>query len=89
MSEVLVHRGKNPSSLRMEIIINGILLTTFFGDGMIFSTPMGSLGYSLSSSGPILNYETSSIILVPICPLSLSFRPICVPDSSEIRIRLL
>jgi NAD kinase len=86
---VLIHRGKNPSSLRMEIFINDILLTTFFGDGMIFSTPMGSLGYSLSSSGPILNYETSSIIIVPICPLSLSFRPICIPDTSQIKIRLL
>jgi len=72
----------------MEIYIDGVFLTSCIGDGIIFATPYGSLAYSLSSNGPILSNKTNSITMVPVCPLSMSFRPICLPNSTVINIRI-
>jgi NAD+ kinase len=57
-------------------------------DGLIISTPTGSTAYSLSAGGPIVHNEVPCTIISPICPLSLSFRPIVITDNMKIRIKV-
>jgi NADH kinase len=72
-----------------EIYVNDILLTTMLGDGVLISTPTGSTAYNLSCGGSIVHIAAQVICLTPICPHSLSFRPIILPaDKCHIKIRL-
>ena len=72
----------------MEIFINKEKITETAGDGILISTPTGSTAYSLSAGGPIMQNGINSILITPIAPNSLSFRPICLPSDSEITIRV-
>ena len=63
-------------------------MTETAGDGMLISTPTGSTAYSLSAGGPIMQNGVEGILIVPISPNSLSFRPICLPSSSEIQLKV-
>ncbi len=70
--------------IEIEISINGDFITDLSGDGLIISTPTGSTAYSLASGGPILTPKTSGIIITPICPHTLTFRPLVIDNDSEI-----
>mmetsp|Transcript_24156 Transcript_24156/g.37111 ORF Transcript_24156/g.37111 Transcript_24156/m.37111 type:complete len:103 (-) Transcript_24156:177-485(-) len=71
-----------------EIYVNKVPLTVVHGDGVLISTPTGSTGYSLSCGGSIVHNSASVVCVTPICPHSLSFRPIILSQTSEISIRL-
>ena len=73
---------------KFDIYINGVELTTVQGDGILISTPTGSTAYNLSCGGSIVHECTDVICLTPICPHSLSFRPIILPKDVEIKIVL-
>ena len=88
MNEVLLYRGANPHLIHIQIHINGRFLTEAVADGMIVSTPTGSTAYSLSSGGSIIHPLVPALLLTPICPRSLSFRPLVLPASSEITLTL-
>ena len=88
MNEVILHRGKNPHLVIIEILIDGRFLTEAVADGLIISTPTGSTAYSLSSGGSIVHPLVPSVLLTPVCPRSLSFRPLVLPESSKITLRL-
>ncbi|KAM3129662.1 hypothetical protein pb186bvf_018175 [Paramecium bursaria] len=88
LNEFVITRGTNSQCLYLEIYINDKLLTVAAGDGLIISTPTGSTAYFLSAGGPIVQNEVKSIGIAPICPLSLSFRPIVLPACMEIKIKL-
>ncbi|KIY63222.1 ATP-NAD kinase [Cylindrobasidium torrendii FP15055 ss-10] len=88
MNEVALHRGASPHLNTIDIYVDGQHLTEAVCDGLIVSTPTGSTAYSLSAGGPIVHPSLSAIVLTPICPRSLSFRPLVFPSSSSITLRV-
>jgi NADH kinase len=88
MNEVIIHRGSSPHLAIVDVNIGGKFLTSAVADGMIVSTPTGSTAYSLSSGGSIVHPLVSSLLLTPICPRSLSFRPLVLPAHIPISLRL-
>lgn len=88
MNEVIIHRGKDAHLAVIEVFVGGRFLTEAVGDGMIISTPTGSTAYSLSAGGNIVHPLVSSILMTPICPRSLSFRPLVLPANTPITLRL-
>ncbi|TDL17581.1 ATP-NAD kinase [Rickenella mellea] len=88
MNEVALHRGRSPHLNTIDAFVDGQHLTEAVSDGLIVSTPTGSTAYSLSAGGPIVHPSLSAIVLTPICPRSLSFRPLVFPYSSSITLRI-
>lgn len=88
MNEVIIHRGRDPHLAIVEVYVGGRFLTEAVADGMIISTPTGSTAYSLSSGGSIVHPLVPSLLLTPICPRSLSFRPLVLPANTPITLRL-
>nr|POE65312.1 nadh kinase pos5, mitochondrial [Quercus suber] len=92
LNEVLLHRGAVPHLARITILIGSPphqrILTTAIADGFLISTPTGSTAYSLSSGGSIVHPLVSSLLLTPICPRSLSFRPLVLPANTPITLRI-
>jgi len=85
-NEVVVHRKNTSSMIEFEVRIDGEYLYNQRADGLIVSTPTGSTAYAMSSGGPILHPSLDVLELVPICPHTLSNRPIVVKGSSELEI---
>lgn len=88
MNEIALHRGSSPHLNTIDIFVDGQHLTEAVSDGLIVSTPTGSTAYSLSAGGPIVHPSLSALVLTPICPRSLSFRPLVFPSSSSITLRI-
>ncbi|KAI9164268.1 NADH kinase pos5 [Blastocladiella emersonii ATCC 22665] len=87
MNEVLLHRASQPSLASIECRVNGQVLTRAVVDGLIIASPTGSTAYSLSAGGPIVHPEVPGILMTPVCPMSLSFRPALFPSSALISLR--
>ncbi|VAW95946.1 NAD kinase [hydrothermal vent metagenome] len=85
-NDVVVHKWEMARMIETETYINGCWLNTMRSDGLIVSTPTGSTAYALSGGGPILEPDMDAMILVPICPHSMSYRPIVIDGDSEIEI---
>lgn len=85
-NEVVVHRSNVSSMLEFEVRIDGDYVYTQRADGLIVSTPTGSTAYSLSAGGPIVHPSLNVMTLVPVCPHTLSNRPIVVSGESKIEI---
>lgn len=88
LNEISVIRKNTTSMIKVDTYLNNEFLTSYWSDGLIVSTPTGSTGYSLSCGGPILEPSSSSFILTPIAPHNLNARPIVVPDSTEIKLKV-
>lgn len=88
LNEVVAHKGNIPRLVEFETHVDGRLLNVQRSDGLIVSTPTGSTAYSLSGGGPILHPALDAIVLVPICPHTLSSRPLVVAGNSEITIMM-
>jgi NAD+ kinase len=89
LNDVVINKGALARIIDLDVFINDEFLTTFRSDGLIISTPTGSTGYNLAAGGPILYPTMSSVILTPICPFTLTNRPIILPDSAVISIMML
>ncbi|POZ60105.1 NAD kinase [Chromobacterium alticapitis] len=87
-NDVVFSRGAVGSMIEFEVFIDNQFVYSQRSDGLIVSTPTGSTAYSLASGGPILHPTLQAIALVPICPQSLSNRPIAVNDSCEVEFML-
>ncbi|MFH1152454.1 MAG: NAD(+)/NADH kinase [Pseudomonadota bacterium] len=88
LNDVVLNKGALSRLAYCAVYINGNYLTTFKADGLIVGTPTGSTAYSLAAGGPVIHPAVAGIILTPICPFTLTNRPLIVPDSSGIEIRL-
>lgn len=89
INEMVIHRSTIPSLIELAIHINGTYLNTFAADGLILATPSGSTAYSLASGGPILTPELDAFVLTPICPHTISNRPIVLNPEHEIQVQYL
>ncbi len=89
LNDIVVTRGGLSKMVNLETFVDGKYLTTYKADGLIISTPTGSTGYSLSAGGPIVKPEHYSIIITPICPHTLTNRPIMLPPEVSIDVVVL
>ncbi|CCB88764.1 NAD(+)/NADH kinase [Simkania negevensis] len=86
MNDCVLHRARNPSLVEMAIYVDDLYLNTFEADGVILATPNGSTAYSLAAGGPILSPDIEAFVLTPICPHTISNRPIVLTPNQEIQI---
>ena len=87
LNEVTVHRT-GAAMLGVDVDLDGVKLPTYWADGLVVSTSSGSTAYSLSVGGPIILPESKVLILSPIAPHNLNIRPLVVPDSSVLTLRM-
>lgn len=88
LNELTVDRGPSPYVTMLELYGDDSLLTVAQADGLIVATPTGSTAYSLSAGGSLVHPAVSCICITPICPHTLSFRPIMVPDSIKLKLKV-
>jgi NAD+ kinase len=87
-NELSINKKENSSLVVVHVWVNDQLLHSYWADGLIVATPTGSTAYSLSCGGPIITPDSSNFVITPIAPHNLSVRPVVIPDSSIIRIRV-
>ena len=88
LNEFTVHRS-GAAMLGVSASVDGVNLPTYWADGLIVSTSSGSTAYSLSSGGPIVLPDSKVLIITPIAPHNLNVRPLVVPDSAEISLKMI
>lgn len=88
LNDLTIYRNNTTSLIVVHVFVDGLFLNSYWGDGLIVSTPTGSTAYSLAVGGPILSPGSQNFVIAPIASHNLTVRPIVIQDSSEIRIRI-
>ena len=88
VNEVVVQRSGIAGLILIEVSVDGNPLITYWADGLILATPTGSTAYSLSSGGPIVEPHCNTLLLTPIAAHSLTIRPIVLPDTAVLTVRV-
>ncbi|CAN4099655.1 unnamed protein product [Withania somnifera] len=88
LNEVVVDRGSNPYLSKIECYEHDRLITKVQGDGVIVATPTGSTAYSTAAGGSMVHPNVPCMLFTPICPHSLSFRPVILPDSARLELKI-
>src|SRR5258705_3937332 len=88
LNDVVINKSALARIIEIEAYLNQQFVNAFRADGLIVSTPTGSTAYNLSAGGPIIFPSMDAVVITPICPFTLSNRPIVVPDDSSIELHL-
>jgi NAD+ kinase len=88
LNDAVINKSALSRLASCAVYIDKKYITTYRADGLIVATPTGSTAYSLAAGGPVIHPDVPGIILTPICPFTLTNRPIIIPDSASIEIRL-
>ena len=88
LNDVVINKGTLAKILNLDLYIDKILVSNLRADGLILSSPTGSTAYSLSAGGPIVSPTLPLVIITPICPHTLSNRPLVVSHNSKIKIKI-
>lgn len=88
LNEVTIHKKDTSSMITVHVYIDGEYLNTYWSDGLIVATPTGSTAYNLSVGGPIIWPDSDTFVISPISPHNLTARPIIIPDSKVITLRV-
>ena len=88
LNDVVINKSALARIIEIEAYFNKQFVSSFRADGLIVSTPTGSTAYNLSAGGPVIFPSMNAVVITPICPFTLSNRPIVVPDDAEIELLL-
>ena len=88
LNDVVINKSARARIIQIEACLNNQFVNAFRADGLIVSTPTGSTAYNLSAGGPVIYPSMSAVVITPICPFTLSNRPIVVPDDALIELNL-
>jgi NAD+ kinase len=88
INDIVIEKGGWPKMMGINLFANGEQVSEFSADGLIIATPTGSTGYSLSAGGPIVNPRADVIVISPICPHSLTMRPLVLPADMVITVQI-
>ncbi|MBU1342845.1 MAG: NAD(+)/NADH kinase [Proteobacteria bacterium] len=88
LNDAVINKSALSRLASCAVYLDSTYLTTYRADGLIVATPTGSTAYSLAAGGPVVHPAVPSIILTPICPFTLTNRPLIIPDSTKVEIRL-
>jgi NAD+ kinase len=88
LNDVVISKSAISRVIYIKTNVDGQPLTTYTSDGLILATPTGSTAYSLAAGGPVIHPDVPGFILTPICPFTLSNRPMILPDSAGITIQI-
>src|SRR5262245_55239075 len=89
LNDVVINKSALARIIEIEAYLNDQFVNSFRADGLIVSTPTGSTAYNLSAGGPVIFPSMNAMLITPICPFTLSNRPIVVPDDAVIELRLM
>ncbi len=88
LNDLTIYRNNTTSLIVVHVYVDDLFLNSYWGDGLIVSTPTGSTAYSLAAGGPILSPGSANFVIAPIASHNLTVRPIVIQDSSTIKIRI-
>ena len=88
LNDVVINKAALARIIEIDVRLNNLFVNIFRADGLIVATPTGSTAYNLSAGGPIIYPSMNAVVMTPICPFTLTNRPIVVPDTAEIEITL-
>ncbi|HET8926023.1 MAG TPA: NAD(+)/NADH kinase [Candidatus Acidoferrum sp.] len=88
LNDAVINKGALARMIELELLVNSAFVCRYRADGLIVASPTGSTAYSLSAGGPIVHPAVESFVITPICPHMLTDRPLVIPDSSCIEIKL-
>jgi len=88
LNDCSLQRSGDPGLLSLDVFVDGCLLNTYWGDGIILSTPTGSTAYSLALGGPIMAPGCGGILITPVAPHTLTVRPMVLPEHVRIEVRI-
>ncbi len=89
LNDVVINKAALARIIDIEVELNELYVNSFRADGLIVSTPTGSTAYNLSAGGPIIYPSMNAVVITPICPFTLTNRPIVMPDNAEITLKLI